>query len=644
MKPHQRTILLTPGPVTMTDRVRRALLQKDLCHREPEYSRLQTDVRERLTRVYAGTAEDYVTTLLTGSGTAAVESMVGSLIPRDGRALVVANGIYGERIASILQTQGKEFDLIPSEWVEPIDVAAAERKLGDGGQFTHVVTVHHETTTGRLNDLAALGELCRSRGVPMLIDAVSSFGGEAIDFAAWNVEGCAATANKCLHGVPGVSFVLVRREVFAERESGSQSVYLDLFRNCEEQAGGYPTFTPAVQVVAALGEALAELEEAGGWQRRHDHYAALSRKLRDELRGEGLGLLLGDERHYSVVLSSFLLPNGLAFADLYQELKDAGFVIYAGQKSLNRSIFRVAVMGDLTLDHIGSFIQELARVVRRAAKPLPHEIHHVQHSIPSRPAPSITMPHNFFSAANVKTFRQQGYLFVRGMYGEPEILRLRAWVDELLALPEAPCKYMKYYEESLLTPGERVLSRIENFCPYHEGFKSLVNGEEMLGRVSELFGEPSVLFKEKINFKMPGGNGFAAHQDMQAGWGAYASLFITVLIAVDECTFENGSLEIAGGYNRRGLVGSLWEPLTDMEMRGMEFAQLLAKPGDAVFFDSYAPHRSGPNLTPNPRRVLYLTYNRAGEGDHRERYYADKRKSYPPDIEREPGKQYVFKV
>jgi hypothetical protein len=254
------------------------------------------------------------------------------------------------------------------------------------------------------------------------------------------------------------------------------------------------------------------------------------------------------------------------------------------------------------------------------------------------------MSHNFFSANDVETFRRRGYLFVRGMYGEPEVSRLRAWVDELQALPEVPGRHMKYYEDSLLRPGERVLSRVENFCPYHEGFNSLVNGAEMLGRVSELFGEPAVLFKEKINFKMPGGGGFAAHQDAQAGWGAYASLFITVLVAVDECTLENGCLEMAGGHNGRGLVGSLWEPLTEEERRGMEFVPLPAMPGDAVCFDSYAPHRSGPNLTPTPRRVLYLTYNRAAEGDHRERYYADKRRTYPPDIEREPGKQYVFKV
>lgn len=368
MKKNQRTILLNPGPVTLTDRVRQALLYKDLCHREPEYAELQTDVRARLSRIYSGTENGYAAILLTGSGTAAVESMVGSLIPHNGRALVVANGVYGERIASILQMQGKEFELIRSEWVEPINTDEAVRRLKDKGKFTHVLVVHHETTTGRLNDLAALGEMCRRQNVALLVDAVSSFGGESIDFERWNVEGCAATANKCLHGVPGISFVLVRKQVLEERASGANSLYLDLYRNYEEQSNGYPLFTPAVQVVAALREALIELEETGGWKQRHDHYRSLSKKLRSELSEQGLRLLLGDVRHYSTILSSFFLPDGIDFTDLYAELKELGYVIYAGQKSLSRAIFRVSVMGDITRQDISNFTLAVAGVIKQLSK------------------------------------------------------------------------------------------------------------------------------------------------------------------------------------------------------------------------------------------------------------------------------------
>jgi 2-aminoethylphosphonate-pyruvate transaminase len=369
VKQNQKIILLNPGPVTLTDRVRHALLHHDLCHREPEYARLQTDVRARLSRIYSDTEDGYAAILLTGSGTAAVEAMIGSLIPKHGRALAVANGVYGERIASILQTQGKKFDLIRSEWIEPINVEEVERRLENNGAFTHVITVHHETTTGRLNDLSTLGEICRRRNVALLVDAVSSFGGESIDFGGWNIEGCAATANKCLHSVPGISFVLVRKQALEERASGANSIYLDLFRNYEEQSSGYPLFTPAVQVVAALREALIELEETGGWEQRHSHYNLLSQKLRGELRQQGIRLLLGDENHYSAILSSFFLPEGIAFTDLYRELKESGYVIYAGQKSLSNAIFRVSVMGDLTPQDINDFTLALAGIIKRSANP-----------------------------------------------------------------------------------------------------------------------------------------------------------------------------------------------------------------------------------------------------------------------------------
>ena len=134
------------------------------------------------------------------------------------------------------------------------------------------------------------------------------------------------------------------------------------------------------------------------------------------------------------------------------------------------------------------------------------------------------------------------------------------------------------------------------------------------------------------------------HQDQQAGWGTYADFFITALVSIDEATVENGCLEVAAGWHDKGLVGDEWTPLGEGETADMVFEPYPTQPGDAMFFDSYAPHRSGPNLTESARRVLYVTYNRASEGDHRAAYFADKRKSFPPDIERDPDKTYVFRV
>ena len=248
------------------------------------------------------------------------------------------------------------------------------------------------------------------------------------------------------------------------------------------------------------------------------------------------------------------------------------------------------------------------------------------------------------ATAFVDTARRDGFVVVPSLFGEAEIAQISAWTDELEAQPEVPGRCMKYFEPSLLHPGERVLQRIENFCPFHAGFAALCDGDKLRGSVSRLFGEPAVLFKDKINFKLPGGDGFKPHQDQQAGWSVYADLFVTAMVSIDSTTGENGCLELCPGHHTRGLLGQEWTPLTDDDMRRLDARPVPTRAGDAVFFDSYTPHASGPNLTAERRRVLYITYNRRSAGDHRVRYFADKRKSFPPDIERDPTRTYTFRV
>ena len=248
------------------------------------------------------------------------------------------------------------------------------------------------------------------------------------------------------------------------------------------------------------------------------------------------------------------------------------------------------------------------------------------------------------TTTQIETFRREGFVFVPGFYDQAETRRVTGWVDEVTAWPEEPGRHMVYYEDSLSQPGQRVVQRIEDFAPYHPGFAALFQTDRMAAAVAELFDEPARLFKEKINYKLPGGDGFKAHQDVQAGWSRYAGYYITALVSIDAATIENGCLEVAGGWHGKGLVGEEWKPLDDAVLAEMDFKPYPTQPGDAMFFDSFAPHRSGPNLTDRPRRVLYVTYNKASEGDHRRQYYADKRAAFPPDIEREAGKSYVFKV
>lgn len=252
--------------------------------------------------------------------------------------------------------------------------------------------------------------------------------------------------------------------------------------------------------------------------------------------------------------------------------------------------------------------------------------------------------HVLLNATALDRYHRLGWIGVPGFFSTAEMADIARFTEEAVALPEVSGAQMVYREASLLEPNSRVLQRIEDFCPYHAGLDALVRGGRLQRCVEELLGAPAVLFKEKINFKMPGGAGFEVHQDQQAGWSVYAPLFVTAMVSIDPATLENGCLEMVTTPRLSGLIGSEWTPLTDEQMRPFELQPVPTEPGDVLFFDSFVPHASKPNLTGEQRRILYLTYNRASDGDHRAQYYADKRASFPPDIDRRPGVEYRFRV
>src|SRR5262249_52333892 len=151
-------------------------------------------------------------------------------------------------------------------------------------------------------------------------------------------------------------------------------------------------------------------------------------------------------------------------------------------------------------------------------------------------------------------------------------------------------------------------------------------------------------FKDKVNLKLPGGAGFEAHQDVQAGWERWAPYHLTAMVGVDEAAVDNGCLEVAPGRHREGLLGEAWQPLQGDALAGLSFEPGPMRPGDALVFDSFLPHRSAANRSPRARRVLYLTYQGRSHGDVYEAYFAEKRKSFPPDCERQPGREYRYRV
>ncbi|KND57115.1 2-aminoethylphosphonate:pyruvate aminotransferase [Candidatus Burkholderia verschuerenii] len=353
-------LLLNPGPVTLSERVRKSLLQTDLCHRESEFFDLQDEARTRLVAAYELDPSKWSAVLMTGSGTAAVESMIAGLVPDGGRLLVVENGVYGDRIAQIAAQYGIEHKVIKYEWMQAPDTDAILARL-DAGKFTNVAIIHHETTTGRLNDIAALSRACASRGIGLLVDAVSSFGAEAIDFADGGIVAIAATANKCLHGVPGAAFVIARRDALAK--AASRTYYLGIARLAKLQDQRNTPFTPSVHAYYALVEALREFEEEGGWRARHHRYAALAEQVRAGLASLGIESAL-DPAQSSVVLRAYRLPAGVTYETLHDALKAKGFVIYAGQGGLSKELFRISTMGAVDKDAMDRLIASVAELLR----------------------------------------------------------------------------------------------------------------------------------------------------------------------------------------------------------------------------------------------------------------------------------------
>jgi hypothetical protein len=248
------------------------------------------------------------------------------------------------------------------------------------------------------------------------------------------------------------------------------------------------------------------------------------------------------------------------------------------------------------------------------------------------------------SARDRHSFEQDGYLVLRSLFDAADVAQMSAWIDGYAAQPPAPGGVMLYFEDARASPGRRILSRIEKFADPGQPFARMLGDHPLHRAVEALLDDAAVLFKEKVNLKLAGGGGFEPHQDIQAGWDDYAPYFLSVAVAIDDSNPGNGCLEVAPGQHRQGWLGERWKPLTSQQTAAMRFESVPLAPGDAVVFDCFLPHRSGPNGTDRPRRNLYLTYNRARDGDHREHYFADKRRSFPPDNEREPGKTYVYRV
>nr|MBI3613839.1 alanine--glyoxylate aminotransferase family protein [Nitrospirota bacterium] len=360
-------ILLSPGPVNVSARVRAALQRPDLCHRESEFADLMQGIRQKLVRAFVPGAEaDYTAVLLTGSGSAAVEAAVLSSLPNGKRVLVINNGVYGERLASIVGLHRLGVAEFKLDWGTRPDPEKLRLALRQHPEVHVVAMVHHETTTGLINPVKEMAEVADSLNRVFVLDSVSGLGGEELDVAGPHLYMVAGTAHDCLQSVPGASFVLVRKG-FMERMKAypKRSWYLHLPHYYEDAEKGSSPVTPAVQVFHAFDEALNELLEEGVAARiqRYKNAAALIRKKMDAL---GMKPVLPAE-FQSNSLTAYHLPEGVSYQALYDKLKDQGYIIAPGLGQLEGKIFRVANMGALTEQQIQGFLTAFQDTIRTIA-------------------------------------------------------------------------------------------------------------------------------------------------------------------------------------------------------------------------------------------------------------------------------------
>ncbi|MFQ5784433.1 MAG: 2-aminoethylphosphonate--pyruvate transaminase [Alphaproteobacteria bacterium] len=355
-------LLLTPGPLT-TSRETKAAMGRDWGSRDADFIALNARIRERLVAI-AGAAASHVCVPVQGSGTFAVEATVGTLLPRDGKLLVLVNGAYGRRIVRICEIMGRAAVAIETPEDVPNDPAALDAALGADPAISHVAAVHCETTSGLLNPIAEIAAVAARRGRGLIIDAMSAFGAIPLDVGEVPFDAAVASSNKCLEGVPGMGFAIIRKTALEAARGNAHSLSLDLYDQCKAMEGnGQWRFTPPTHVLAAFDRALAEHAAEGGVAGRGARYANNCRILVEGMRALGFETLLRDDLQAPIIVT-FRTPADpkFDFKVFYDALRRRGYVIYPGKLTVADS-FRIGCIGEVYEDDIRGVLAEVEKVL-----------------------------------------------------------------------------------------------------------------------------------------------------------------------------------------------------------------------------------------------------------------------------------------
>ena len=353
----QKYKLLTPGPLTTTETVKKEMLF-DHCTWDDDYKKITLSIREQLLELAHVSEPEYTVVLMQGSGTFGVEAVLTSVLGEGETLLIAANGAYGERMGDIA-AHGKipylmyreEYDKVPSaERIQAI--------LEEHPEITHVSMVHSETTSGILNDIASVAKVVKTAGRTFIVDAMSSFGGVDIPVGELGIDFIISSANKCIQGVPGFSFIICRRDKLIESKGKARSLCLDLYDQWETMnKDGKWRFTSPTHVVLAFAQALKEMEEEGGIPARAKRYRENNRLLIEKMEAMGIRPYIGEE-YQGPIITTFFYPehHQFSFQNMYQYIKDRGYAIYPG-KVTDADTFRIGNIGEIYREDIEKLCQ-----------------------------------------------------------------------------------------------------------------------------------------------------------------------------------------------------------------------------------------------------------------------------------------------
>jgi 2-aminoethylphosphonate-pyruvate transaminase len=358
-------LLFTPGPLTTAMSVKQAALT-DLGSRDIAFIELVKQIREKLLALAHVQAPEYEAVIMQGSGTFGIESTISSAIPSNGMLLNIVNGAYGRRISQIARIHAIPLiELIYEENQLP-DLQEIESILSTSKQITHVAVIHGETTTGLLNPITEIGELTTRYNKAFIVDAMSTFGAYNVDLKELNISYLISSSNKCIEGIPGFSFVLVKHTELEQCKFQVRSLSLDLYNQWAGlNLNGQFRFTPPVQSLLAFNEALNLLEQEGGVNGRAERYSVNNALLVGEMRELGFEMYLPASMR-SYIITSFLYPDHpeFSFEKFYTLLNEKGFVIYPGKLS-KVDCFRIGNIGQLYPIDIQNLVDAIESVLHK---------------------------------------------------------------------------------------------------------------------------------------------------------------------------------------------------------------------------------------------------------------------------------------